>query len=136
VRHSSQIYLIDYILIAFAGACGVSLRFACDYMFKLTSQQLWPYSTLLCNLIGSFLLGWFMYDFAQRTTQRVKLLIATGFLGSFTTFSTVALEWLVFYIDKQFIDAMLYLIVTIFGGLLFAWIGFWVASWRQGRSGH
>lgn len=61
----------------------------------------WPWTTFAANLIGAFLLGWL----ATRQEERLPLssyrrpLLATGFCGAFTTFSTVQIELL------QMVDA-------------------------------
>ena len=79
------------------GAIGGAL---CRYYLSqaivrwLGAEMLLPYGTLLANISGCFALGWLMGR-AQRgapLAAEVLLLVGTGFLGSYTTFSTYALE--------------------------------------------
>jgi CrcB protein len=53
-----------------------------------------PYGTLAINVLGSFILGYFMVWSMERTIvdPRWRLLIAVGFCGGFTTFSSYAFE--------------------------------------------
>jgi fluoride exporter len=53
-----------------------------------------PYATLIVNLTGALLMGFFVTLALERmvTTPELRLLIAVGFLGSYTTFSTYVLE--------------------------------------------
>jgi len=59
-----------------------------------TSASMFPYSTLLINVTGSFLLGAFMIWSSERAivNPRYQLLFAIGFCGSYTTFSSYAFE--------------------------------------------
>ncbi len=55
----------------------------------------WPWGTLLVNVLGSFLLGFFVTWVLERSlpvSPEIQLLITVGFLGSFTTFSTYTLD--------------------------------------------
>ena len=55
---------------------------------------MFPYATLLINVVGSFIVGFFMLWTTERVLidSRWRLLIVVGFCGSFTTFSSFAVE--------------------------------------------
>jgi len=91
-----------------------------------------PFGTLYINLIGCFILGWFL-TFASRS-KRVKnewsLLIGTGFIGSFTTFSTFSVETLQLF-QKGFLwQALLYILASTILGILLAFVGHKIAHLR------
>ena len=83
-----------YLWVALGGILGAGSRYALSrYVAKILSPD-FPYGTLLINITGSFVLGLFMIW----TTERVfadpkwRLIIAIGFCGSYTTFSSYAFE--------------------------------------------
>ncbi len=83
-----------YLWVSLGAVFGAGARYALSrYIAKIFSPD-FPYGTLLINITGSFLLGLFMIW----TTERVfadpkwRLLIAIGFCGSYTTFSSYAFE--------------------------------------------
>jgi len=83
-----------YLGIVLAGGCGVLSRYLLNR--ALLSQQ-WtslPLATLLANVIGSFLIGylsWVLLNKWQMSTE-TQIIVLTGFLGGFTTFSAFSLE--------------------------------------------
>jgi fluoride exporter len=83
-----------YLWVALGGILGAGSRYALSrYVAKILSPD-FPYGTLLINITGSFILGLFMIW----TTERVfvdpkwRLIVAIGFCGSYTTFSSYAFE--------------------------------------------
>ncbi|AKB85954.1 fluoride efflux transporter CrcB [Methanococcoides methylutens] len=78
----------DLASIAFGGFLGAVSRYA------VSSSTISPNGTLIVNVIGSLLLGMMMYDYDYlgHISQRTRLTFGTGFMGSFTTFSTFAVE--------------------------------------------
>ncbi|PSQ19675.1 hypothetical protein BRD00_01250 [Halobacteriales archaeon QS_8_69_26] len=76
------------VLIAVGGFVGSNLRYAVDLVAA------GPEGTLLVNVAGSFLLGFVLYEvlYSGVLTGRTRLVVATGLLSSFTTYSTFVLE--------------------------------------------
>lgn len=89
---TSRIILVVYA--AIGGALGTVLR----YLLTLTIQERagggFPIATLLINISGSMLLGFFMrYGLeASTASPELRLMLTTGFCGGFTTFSTFSYE--------------------------------------------
>src|SRR5688500_274608 len=86
--------LIQYLSVAGAGALGAVARLfvgsVCGKMFGNN----FPVGTFVINISGSLLLGWFL-AFAQHRTgisDTIKLAIAVGFVGAYTTFATFMAE--------------------------------------------
>ncbi len=82
-------------LIGVGSAVGGNLRF---WLGRWVDAQAWPgglpWGTLVINVSGSFLLGFFAVAFVERVgppRREAYLLLGTGFCGGYTTFSTF--EW-------------------------------------------
>ena len=86
---SSRVRTVEtVILIAIGGFAGSNLRF---FLGQFGSSL---HSTLAVNTLGSFLLGVVIYEALRTDTlsTETRLLVSTGFLSSFTTYSTFALQ--------------------------------------------
>lgn len=106
------------------GALGATLRAMIGTVMNGV-----PLSTFLVNVTGSILLGFF-YQFVQsdkRLSGPLKKFIATGVLGSFTTFSTYSLDLFVYLREGQFFVALLYGIGSILIGIVGVLLGITIA---------
>ncbi|WP_416731202.1 fluoride efflux transporter FluC [Fictibacillus sp. JL2B1089] len=104
------------IAVAAGGALGAVIRF-------LVSQRInsdFPWGTLAVNIVGSFLLGWYV---AEEGDDLMSSLYATGFLGALTTFSTLQFE-AVTLLKNHAKRGLTYLFLTYILGLVAAWTGF------------
>lgn len=77
-------------LVALGGFAGATTRHAVTVVLPST----FPWGTLAVNVVGSFLLGLAVYGTRQRgsISPRIRLVVSTGFISSFTTYSTFAAE--------------------------------------------
>lgn len=116
-----------FALVAMGGALGAAARFALSH--RLTNLWLtpFPFPTFLINLTGSFLLGLLIGSEADLHWQK---LLGTGFLGGFTTFSTLHTESLHLLQKKNTGMFFLYIglsyflcIVGAMGGLMLGTVG-------------
>lgn len=82
--------LREVALVAIGGAVGALVRFGISAWMSGPTQ----FGTLGANVLGSFLLGIILYEahLAARLSAESRLLVATGFCGSLTTYSTFAAE--------------------------------------------
>ena len=80
--------------IAVGGGCGSVARFLVASEMERWLGSFLPYGTLVVNVLGSLALGWLATVFLDRSEINValRLGIAVGFLGAFTTFSTFSFE--------------------------------------------
>jgi CrcB protein len=81
-------------LIALGAIVGANLRyFLSDWVARHYSAS-FPYGTLLVNASGSLLLGFFLVWTSDRVlaSPELRLLVAVGFCGSYTTFSSYSFE--------------------------------------------
>lgn len=115
------------LLIALGGAAGSVLRYGVTLLANEHGGTSYPYGTVLVNLIGSFFFGLLFVYFGSHAEiePRYKLLLTTGLLGGFTTFSTYTMELFSFLILHEEIGAGLsYLLLNVLGGFLLCWLGF------------
>ena len=83
-----------YLWIALGAVIGASARYFLSGFIARHLSAVFPYGTLLINVTGSFLLGFFLIGASERVLldPRWRLLVAVGFCGSYTTFSSYAFE--------------------------------------------
>ncbi|PYI65071.1 fluoride efflux transporter CrcB [Arthrobacter livingstonensis] len=81
------------LLLALAGGVGAGLRFMVDGLIRARARTALPVGTMLINISGSLLLGFLTGLVAGHYTDTaVGLILGTGFLGGYTTFSTASFE--------------------------------------------
>jgi len=119
---------INYLWIALGAVVGaISRYFLSGYMARHFST-VFPYGTLLINITGSLVLGFFLVYSTERVLldPRWRLLVAVGFCGSYTTFSSYAFEsfalmeqsqWLLMGLNVLFSNALC-LAAVLAGGAL------------------
>ncbi len=78
-------------LVAAGGAVGGLLRAGARELLP-SAPGTWPWSTLLVNGVGAFALAALLGVLARAPSERVRLLLGTGLLGAFTTFSGLVVE--------------------------------------------
>ena len=83
-----------FLIVAAGGAAGAVARYGVTLFVATFWKRDFPLATLLINVSGSFILGFFATMAAERTAidPLWRLLIATGFVGAYTTFSTFEYE--------------------------------------------
>ncbi|MBT2585937.1 fluoride efflux transporter CrcB [Arthrobacter sp. ISL-95] len=81
------------IILALAGGVGAAVRFMVDGLIRQRLKTALPWGTILINVTGSFALG-FLAGLVMRghAPESLFLVLGTGFLGGYTTFSTASLE--------------------------------------------
>lgn len=83
-----------------------------------------PLGTLIANLSGSLLMGLLIGLMAGRTNlESVRLFLAVGFLGGFTTFSSFSAETLTLINNGQIFSAAMNVIVSVCAGLVACAVG-------------
>lgn len=103
-------------LIVFLGAgLGGSLRyFISDYASR-NFPIYFPFGTLIVNLLGSFLLGFIIFGFAEKglINDKLKLFLGIGFCGGLTTFSTFSYETFYLFRETQFLLGSLNIVLNV-----------------------
>lgn len=114
--------LKNILAVLIGGALGSLLRYGINIG---TLGYSFPFGTLVENILGSFLLGvltgWFLYI---KSAEWVKAGLGVGLCGGFTTMSTLAGDVFLMGSQAMALSTAIYIIASITGGLLFAFIGF------------
>lgn len=86
--------MLTILWLALAGAVGTLARYGVQRLCLLWPGPGFPWGTLAANALGCFLFGWIATRASERLTlsPELSLVLLTGFLGAFTTFSTFAFE--------------------------------------------
>lgn len=117
------------LLIGTGGFAGSVLRYLISRYLSLFWPVSFPAGTFIVNILGSFLIGIIMgLSFKSSISTQTRLLLATGFCGGFTTFSTYSLEIFELVQRGETGISLLYLLASLIGGVLFVWIGFLTAN--------
>ena len=84
---------LNYFL-AIAGASGTLLRFGVNEAVTHLVRHPFPWATLIANVAGCFLIGLLMTIFTRSNllSSELKVVVVTGFLGAFTTFSAFSYD--------------------------------------------
>jgi CrcB protein len=118
------------VLVAAGGAVGASLR----HLVNLVSLGLlgpgFPWGTTAINIAGSLAMGVFIEVLARRfggASNELRLFVATGVLGGFTTFSAFSLDFAVLWERGEAGSALAYAAVSVVGAILALFLGIWLA---------
>ena len=114
------------LLVGCGGFIGAVLRHGIGSLVSARTQC-WrlPCGTLVVNLCGCLILGLLMgaahkYEFL---TSNVRLLVVTGVLGGFTTFSAFGLDTVTLLQRDEMLWAAAYVLLTVAGGVVALWLG-------------
>jgi CrcB protein len=93
----------NVLAISIAAIVGANLRY---FLSRLAAREfglMFPYGTLIINVLGSFIVGFFVIWTTERVLidPRWRLLVVVGFCGSFTTFSSYAFESISYFEQGQ-----------------------------------
>lgn len=117
--------MISALLVAAGGFMGAVARFGVSQYASSRLKMRIPYGTLFVNVTGSVLLG----CIAAWDHTQVSLLFGTGFMGAFTTFSTLKAEGLRLWKDSAYKALVLYYTLTYTLGIAGAMAGFSLVRW-------
>jgi CrcB protein len=117
------------IFVFVGGGFGSVLRYVIG-KWSNTAENGIPYGTFAANILGSLLIGIILGLAAKNETliQNSTLLLATGFCGGFTTFSTFAYENHLFLKSGDFTSFAVYTIASFVVGFLAVFAGMYVVK--------
>ena len=116
------------LFVCIAGGIGAALRFVLDGLIRTRVRSTYPVATTVINLSGSFLLG-LLTGLAtnQLLPPQWNLVVGTGLLGGYTTFSTASFETVRLLEDHRYVAAVLNGLGMLIAGTAAAALGFGIA---------
>ncbi len=123
--------LLGWVALAVGGALGTLARFILVSVVNGVMGRLFPYGTLSVNLMGSLLMGIAFVVISQRVAapELWRLLLMTGFMGGFTTFSAFSLETMLLLQEGAVVRALLNAVVSVVGSVALLGVGMGLARW-------
>lgn len=112
----------NILFVAIGGFFGACARFGLTTWFNKKHPSVLPWATLLINLSGSFLLGVIA---GSDWSSEVHLLLGTGFMGAYTTFSTFNVDNVQLIRKKEWKALAIYICTSYFLGIALAYAGYW-----------
>lgn len=115
-----------FLLVGAGGALGAMAR----YGFSILIGRLWPMgfplATLLINIVGSIAMGLFvglMAKLLPANQEELRLFVAVGIFGGFTTFSSFSLDTIVLIERGELIQAITYVALSVVVCLIGLYLG-------------
>ncbi len=114
-----------YLVLAIGGSIGTILRYLTGVFSARFFGTDFPYGTLIVNVLGSFILSFFMIIFLEKLSMNPlwRLFIAVGFCGGFTTLSSITYETLALIMDGEYVKAGLNVFLNFGLSFMAAFIG-------------
>ncbi len=122
----------NMLLVALGGAFGTSLRYLIGVLtLSLSKGHAFPVTTIGVNILGSFLVGilhFVFVNYMDGISLNIRLVLVTGFLAGFTTFSTFSLDAFRLLQAGQIGIAASYVILSVILSILAIFLGFYLSS--------
>jgi fluoride exporter len=120
--------LAKYLCVLAGGGVGALLRFVVATAISARFPSRFPLGTFVINVTGSFAIGLLMTFFVGRTTmhENWRMLLVTGLLGGYTTFSSFEYEALVSVKTGNPQIGILYVLSSVVAAYLAVWFGSWL----------
>lgn len=131
LRYPVGMLLSNVLWVALGGAVGSSARYLVSVSALKWFGPEWPVGTLVVNIVGSCLLGALLQLFlaSEGVHPGARLMLTTGMMGGFTTYSTFNYELLLMLESGRSSAAGAYLVATVAGCLLAGALGVFTVRW-------
>jgi fluoride exporter len=122
--------MVRFLLVCFAGGLGTGARYLVGLWATERLGSVFPYGTLIVNVIGCMLMGLVTQLALDETTlsPEVRLILTTGFMGGFTTYSAFNHEVTKLFLAGERGAAAGYLAATVVGCALAGLVGLFLAK--------
>jgi len=113
----------EIILVFLGGGLGSTIRFILN---KLIPNDSFPFSTLIVNLIGSFLIGLIISYLIKNNMLKSDyfLLLVVGICGGLTTFSAFSLENLNMIKSNEIFNSIIYILISVSFCIILSYLGY------------
>src|SRR5262249_13319514 len=119
--------MASYVWIAIGSALGGMARYWCSGIVARLVGETFPWGTLLINVLGSFVIGFFATltgpDGRLLVPSVVRQFVMIGICGGYTTFSSFSLQTLNLANDSEYLYAGLNIVLSVVLCLLAVWLG-------------
>lgn len=118
-----------YVAIVLAGGTGALMRYLLGRATVNLGWSALPFGTLIANLLGCFLIGYLSWALVHRwqVSHETQVVVLTGFLGGFTTFSAFSLETVAMFEQGSGLRAVTYISVKVILCILMCLFGLFLA---------
>lgn len=122
-----------YLWIAVGSALGGMARYWCTGMASRAFGETFPWGTLLINILGSLVIGFFVALTSPEggryaVDPNIRAFVTVGICGGFTTFSAFSLQSMVLMQEGEWLQAGGYILGSVALCLLFVWLGHLLAT--------
>ena len=123
-----------YLCVAAGGALGSALRYYLGGTLLARVAAPFPTATFVINVTGSFVVGFFLTLATERVqlSPHLRLAVAVGFVGAYTTFSTFEYETAKLMEEGELTRALLNVLLSVAAGLRAVWLGIFAARRLEG----
>ena len=113
------------------GFFGTIVRYLLSVLIQTYLGKSWPYDILIINVTGAFVLACIttLADAAVLIGPTRRLVINVGFLGAYTTFSSLALGDVLLFANGRWLLSLLYLVLSLTGGVVSVLAGDIIGNW-------
>jgi CrcB protein len=120
--------MMSYLVVFVGAGLGGAARHGINIWAGRLLGTHFPAGTLIINIVGSLLMGLIAGWFAIKggSTSQLRLFLATGIVGGFTTFSAFSLEIVLLWERQDQLLAALYVGSSLAGGIAGLMLGLWI----------
>jgi CrcB protein len=120
--------MFNLLLVVVGGGIGAGIRHLTNIGALRLVGPNYPWGTIVINIVGSFAMGLFIATLMRRGgSNELRLFVATGILGGFTTFSAFSLDFATLWERGATLPAFGYALASVIGAIIALFLGLWLA---------
>ncbi|ESY03185.1 camphor resistance protein CrcB [Mesorhizobium sp. LNJC399B00] len=120
--------MFNLLLVVVGGGIGAGIRHLTTIGALRVVGPNYPWGTMAINILGSFVMGLFVAALMRRGgSNELRLFVATGILGGFTTFSAFSLDFATLWERGATLPALGYALASVVGAIIALFLGLWLA---------
>ncbi|MGX5847939.1 fluoride efflux transporter CrcB [Mesorhizobium sp. PL10] len=120
--------MFNLLLVVVGGGIGAGIRHLTNIGAMRLVGPNYPWGTMVINVVGSFAMGLFIATLMRRGgSNELRLFVATGIFGGFTTFSAFSLDFATLWERGATLPALGYALASVVGAIIALFLGLWLA---------